>query len=137
MSSRELPPTDGVDWPNLPEWMIHSGRQRYLVKVTNLQSPTYEYLLYSDEYLQLYGHYTIVKDKLVGYSLDFTNHRKHRYIERPWYVGIFTDWTIPNQNPQQLYVDKNVRLYKFNGGESSNYAFAIRWRVDKEVELTV
>jgi hypothetical protein len=122
---------DAEDYWDVPIWQIVDADTFLRVRVSPM-GLTFSHELYSDHIITFYAHYTEARERLVGYSLDYSKSKNISCYFQDWYVGIFSNTKIPNTDLVKIYGDSNIRLFRFNQKKDQNYALCVRAQTPKK-----
>lgn len=116
---------DGIDWVLYTSGAFHVvGRTVYarILPATATRAKQ----LFTNGDITVQGHYSVSKDKLVGYSLT-PRTGGTLYVSGPTAVGVIFDPTDGDHtNPEVVFDASKIKLYRFVKGGAHNYAISLR-----------
>ena len=112
------------DWTDAPyrNWTADSGGCRYRMS-ERIMVASRQTILWEGYDVKLLAH--MGRKTIVGYEVLWGDIPMKWYAQ-PYYIGLFRDLNTPNQSPETVYGDLNLRLLHFP--PSNNLAIALRAR---------
>ena len=113
---------------DFPRWsIIEAGRGKWLIKVVegNVDVPTQSVEVYKDTEIAL-SELHLTNGNVYGYSLDILEPSRFKCLNRAWYIQVINKTVTEHSKPKEVYSNKVMYLYRFNGKTDGSYWLALR-----------